>query len=39
MENNCRCYPEHSDYPTYCPQHDGDYGEWKWGRYFEDWDE
>lgn len=35
----CRCYPYHSDYPTYCPVHDGDYSQWKFGQNGEDFDE
>ena len=35
----CNCYHENSDYPTYCPVHDGNYSDWKYGRYLEDWDE
>ena len=37
--NMCSCYPENSDYPTYCSVHDGPYSEWKFGRNGEDWDE
>ena len=42
VKNNmekCKCYPKNSDYPTYCPVHDGDYGKWKYGENYEDWDE
>lgn len=35
----CKCYPEHSSYLTYCPVHDGDYGKWKWGENYGDYDE
>jgi len=38
-KEKCKCYPKNSDYPTYCPVHDGDYGTWKWGDNYEDWDE
>lgn len=27
------------NYDTYCPVHHGDYGTWKWGANFGDWDE
>ena len=39
QKEECRCYPHNYHYPTYCPVHDGDYSDWKWGRNMEDWDE
>ncbi len=32
----CNC---HSEEPTYCPIHDGDYATWKYGSSFQEWDE
>jgi hypothetical protein len=32
----CKCNNED---PTYCEIHDGDYGKWKYGEQYEDWDE
>jgi hypothetical protein len=32
----CKCYPNNSFYPTYCPIHSGSYHEWKYG---DGWDE
>ncbi len=34
MTNKCNCEEQ-----CYCPEHDGDYGEWKYGKYGEEWDE
>ncbi len=35
-EEICTC-----EDPTigYCPEHDGDYGTWKWGQNYEEFDE
>jgi hypothetical protein len=35
-KNKCTCND-----PTigYCPVHDGDYGKWKWGENYADYDE
>ncbi len=35
-EDKCTC-----EDPTigYCPEHDGDYGKWKYGEHGEEWDE
>ncbi len=36
MSKECTCKETYTDY---CPIHDGDYGVWKWGNNYEDYDE
>jgi hypothetical protein len=34
--DHCTCEDKTTDY---CPIHDGDYGDWKYGKNREEWDE
>jgi hypothetical protein len=36
IKNGCTCEDKTTDY---CPIHDGDYGDWKYGKNREEWDE